>query len=286
VPFIGSCKDTTENQIHEILENRPQVLMGSAFRIWRITQVGRESRDLREAGVKALFITSEYLSATMRARLEQAWGAEVFHHYGMTEPGFAIAVECERHDGFHYNESDLYFEVVDPKTGMPLKDGEEGELVFTSLRREAMPLIRYRTGDIASITRKPCPCGTSLSRIGILRKKLGLIYRLESGEDIYSSIFDEALYEMDELIDYRLWLSREEDGKDHLHCVAELLGSDDSSKIRLQQRLLTVPVVERAVKMGFMTQPSVEVVPRETLRRGGRGMKRKIVDKRFGEGGE
>ncbi len=260
--------------------------MGSAFRIWRITQVGRESRDLREAGVKALFITSEYLSATMRARLEQAWGAEVFHHYGMTEPGFAIAVECERHDGFHYNESDLYFEVVDPKTGMPLKDGEEGELVFTSLRREAMPLIRYRTGDIASITRKPCPCGTSLSRIGILRKKLGLIYRLESGEDIYSSIFDEALYEMDELIDYRLWLSREEDGKDHLHCVAELLGSDDSSKIRLQQRLLTVPVVERAVKMGFMTQPSVEVVPRETLRRGGRGMKRKIVDKRFGEGGE
>ncbi|UWG98741.1 AMP-binding protein [Dehalobacter sp. DCM] len=285
VPFIGSCKDRTENQINEIVENRPQVLMGSAFRIWRITQVGRESCDLRQAGVKAVFITSEYLSSTMRTRLEKAWGAEVFHHYGMTEPGFAIAIECGCHTGFHYNESDLYFEVVDPETGTPLGDGEEGELVFTSLRREAMPLIRYRTGDIASITRKPCSCGTTLSRIGTLTKKIGLTYRLESGEEIYSSLFDEALYELDELIDYRLWLNSE-NGRDHLHCVTEMLGSDPSYSDRVRRQLLTVPAVANAIQARLMSEPSVEIAPRETLRRGGRGMKRKIVDTRFEEGAE
>lgn len=71
-----------------------------------------------------------------------------------------------------------------------------------------MPLIRYRTGDIASINRKPCPCGSKLSRIDAMPKKIGLIYQLETGEEIYSSLFDEVLYELDELVDYRIWLCK------------------------------------------------------------------------------
>ncbi|MEA4807276.1 DVU_1553 family AMP-dependent CoA ligase [Acetobacterium wieringae] len=275
--YIGGCKDTTENQINEIIANRPQVIMGSAFRIWRITQVGRETHDLRKQGVQALFITSEYLSSTMRARLEKAWGATVYHHYGMTEPGFAIAIECESHNGFHYNESDLYFEVIDPETGEPVADGEEGELVFTSLHREAMPLIRYRTGDIASITRKPCPCGSELSRIGTMPKKIGLIYQLDTDEDIYSSLFDEALYELDDLVDYRLWLCRK-NGLDHLHCRAEIIGADQFFSNRMIDQLKQIPAIANAIDSGQMNIPTVEITPRESLRRGGKGMKRKIVD--------
>jgi len=278
-PYIGSCKETTENQIDEILTERPQVLMGSAFRIWRISQVGRENHDLKKVGVKALFITSEYLSSTMRKRLEDIWGAEVFHHYGMTEPGFAIAIECGCHNGFHYNESDLYFEVINPETGTVVGDGEVGELVFTSLHREAMPLIRYRTGDIASITKVKCDCGTRLSRIGIMPKKIGLIYQIESGEDIYASLFDEALYELDDLIDYRIWLSNEQ-GVDHLHCKVEIIGSDLSFEENTIKQLLSIPVISEAISMGKMSLPTIEIAPRETLRRGGVGMKKKIVDER------
>ncbi len=279
VPYIGSCDDETEDQISEIMNAHPRVLMASAFRIWRITQVGREKRDLRKAGVKAILITSEYLSSSMRTRLEEAWGAVVFHHYGMTEPGFAIGIECECHNGFHYNESDLYFEVIDPETGALVGDGEEGELVFTSLNREAMPLIRYRTGDIASITRKPCACGTELSRIGTMPKKIGLIYRLETGDELYASLFDETLYQLDDLIDYRLWLACD-NSQERLHCSAEMLGSDPSFTDRLQRQLLTVPAVSHAVAAGMMAYPTVDIAPRETLRRGGMSLKRKIVDKR------
>jgi len=285
-PVIGACGSGTDEQIEAVMSLEPDMIMGSAFRIWRMTQVGRESRDLRAAGVKAVFITSEYLSSAMRARIEDAWGAEVFHHYGMTEPGFVIGIECAEHNGFHYNESDLCFEVIDPETREPVGGGEEGELVFTSLAREAMPLIRYRTGDIASITREPCPCGSRLlSRIGTMPKKIGMIHRLETGESIYSSIFDEALYEIDDLIDYRIWLTRE-DGQDRLLCRAEMLGSDPAFIARLEARLLSVGPVAHAVEAGVLAPPVVELAPRETLRRGGRSLKRKIVDERPCAGGE
>jgi len=279
-PFIGSCHDATEEQIEEILAAKPDVLMGSAFRIWRITQEGRETRDLRKANVKAVFITSEYLSSTMRTRLEKAWGATVFHHYGMTEPGFAIGIECGCHCGYHYNESDLLFEVVNPATGEPVGDGEEGELVFTSLAREAMPFIRYRTGDIASITQDACPCGSSLlSRIGVMPKKIGLIYELKTGEQIYASLFDEALYELDDLIDYRIFLTNEE-GFDKLLCTAEMLGNDPSFINRLERQLIEIPEVARAVKAGALAIPTVALAPCESLRRGGMSLKRKIEDNR------
>lgn len=277
---IGECGATTDEQIETILGQKPDVLMGSAFRIWRITQVGRDKHDLGAAGVKAIFITSEYLSSTMRARLEKAWGATVFHHYGMTEPGFAIGIECANHNGFHYNEANLFFEVVAPDTGMPVEDGEEGELVFTSLVREAMPLIRYRTGDIASITKHPCPCGSTLmARIGTMPKKLGLIYTLGTGETIYAALFDEALYEQDDLIDYRIFLTREE-GRDQLLCQAEKIGNKPDFENRLAKRILKIAPVEKAIKKRTLSYPMVEVVPRETLRRGGRSLKRKIEDNR------
>lgn len=282
IPFIGSCNETTENQIDEIVSTRPEVLMGSAFRIWRITQVGRGSHNLRKVGVKAVFITSEYLSSAMRERLEREWGATVFHHYGMTEPGFAIGIECGNHDGFHYDESNLLFEVVDPVTGKQVRDGEEGELVFTSLEREAMPLIRYRTGDIASLTQTPCLCGSPLlSRIGVLHKKIGLIHELGTGEKIYSALFDEALYPVEDLIDYQIYLTRE-NGRDNLLCVAEMLADDGTFKERLEDQLKMMDPIKRAMKAGVLEPPVVELAPRESLRRGGMSMKRKIVDKRNG----
>lgn len=277
---IGDCGAETDEQIKSVLDQKPDVLMGSAFRIWRITQVGRERHDLRRAGVKAVFITSEYLSSTMRSRLEQAWGAKVFHHYGMTEPGFAIGIECIHHNGFHYNEANLFFEVVDPDTGFPVGDGEEGELVFTSLVREAMPLIRYRTGDIASISKQPCPCGsTLLSRIGTMPKKLGLIYPLATGENIYAALFDEALYEQEDLIDYRIFLTCE-NGTDRLLCRAEKLGDLPYFETCLAQRIRSISPVDRAIRAHALSAPVIEVVPRETLRRGGRSLKRKIEDQR------
>ena len=261
--YQGSCMDEAEDQIAEIRRERPTMIMGSAFRIWRVTQTGKEQGGLRDIGVQRIFITSEYLSTTMRARLKDIWGGDVYHHYGMTEPGFAIGIECTCHDGFHYDDTELYFEVVDPETGEVLPDGQQGELVFTSLVREAMPLIRYRTGDIASVTHAPCACGRVTPRIGVMPKKLGLIYQLEDGREVYGSYYDEILYGIEDLLDYRIYLKPE-----GVLCKAEMIGDDPTFAARVSAAL---------------DGAQVQVVPRKTLRRGGTSLKRKIVDCRNGE---
>ncbi|MBQ6585226.1 MAG: phenylacetate--CoA ligase family protein [Coriobacteriales bacterium] len=261
--YKGSCMDETEDQLAEIERERPCMIMGSAFRIWRVTQVGRERGGLVDLGVQRVFITSEYLSSTMRRRLERTWGAQVYHHYGMTEPGFAIGIECSCHDGFHYDDTQLYFEVVDPDTGQVLPDGQQGELVFTSLVREAMPLIRYRTGDIAHITHEPCACGRETPRIGVMPKKLGLIYTLDDGREVYASMYDEILYDIDDLLDYRIHLL-----PDGILCQAEQIGDAPDFADRVSRAL---------------GGARVEVMPRKSLRRGGTSLKRKIVDHREGQ---
>jgi phenylacetate-coenzyme A ligase PaaK-like adenylate-forming protein len=280
IGLIGKCYVSTAEQIQSIREVKPDMIMGSAFRIWRMTQEASVNHDLTKLGVKVIFVTSEYLSQPMRHRLADVWNCQVFHHYGMTEPGFAIGIECQAHKGFHFNEADLLFEVIDPVTGEILPDGEEGELVFTSLDREGMPLIRYRTGDISRLVGEPCKCGAStLKRIDTLPKRLELIHQLGTGEAIYSSLFDEALYHIPDLVDYRIFLSRN-DGHDELTCKIEVLPNDGDISKQVQDGLLSIMPIRRAVAGGWMAAPIVEFTERGTLRRGGRSLKRKIVDER------
>jgi len=278
--LIGECYVSTEEQIQSIKDAKPDMIMGSAFRIWRMTQEAKVDYDLAQLGVKVIFVTSEYLSQAMRDRLQATWNCQVFHHYGMTEPGFAIGIECQEHAGFHFNEADLFFEVVDPETGKILPDGEEGELVFTSLDREGMPLIRYRTGDISRLIGEPCKCGAStLKRISTLPKRLELVHQVGTGESIYSSLIDEALYGIPDLVDYRLFLSRN-DGLDALTCKIETLPNNGTVARQVEEYLLSIGPISRAVLGGTMAKPVIQHAERGTLRRGGKSLKRKIVDER------
>ena len=296
IPVKGDCAADMEKQIRSIEKTRPDMLMGSAFRIWRITQDASVFHNPAELGVKAVFITSEYLSTPMRKRLEQVWQAEVFHHYGMTEPGFAIGVECQAHEGFHFNEADLLFEVVEAETGEIITDEREGELVLTTLNREGMPLIRYRTGDVAALIRRPCQCGAStLVRIGSIPKRVALTAEIGGHEKIYTSLFDEALYQIPDLVDYRIFLSRD-NGKDAMRCKVEILGDGENIsdrvsvisgqvlgekiKERVNIQLMTITPVRKSVEAHLLERPVVEIVERGTLRRGGRSLKRRIMDNR------
>ena len=96
----------------------------------------------------------------------------MYNHYGTTEMGLGGGVDCAAHAGLHLREADLLFEIVDPASGAPLAAGEEGEIVFTTLTREAMPLVRYRTGDLGRFAVEPCPCGSSLRLLAPVRERL------------------------------------------------------------------------------------------------------------------
>lgn len=126
--------------------------------------------------MRSALLSAEYVSEESREAIAAAWKCPVFEHYGMTEMGLGCAVSCPELTGCHIRESDLYLEIIDPETGRVLPDGEEGEVVFTTLTRKGMPLIRYRTGDWSSFLTEPCGCGSILkrvSRVGDRTRKKG-----------------------------------------------------------------------------------------------------------------
>jgi len=279
LPVAGDITADTEEQIKAIKGARPIMLMGSAFRIYRITQEARQSHNLAKIGVKIIFITSEYLSPSMRRNLGDFWKAEVYHHYGMTEAGLAAAIECQAHDGFHFNEADFLFEVVDPATGEVLKESEEGELVFTTLSREGMPLIRYRTGDISRLIRDPCKCGAStLGRIGTITKRVGLIATIGQGKQMYPALFDDVLYAFPNLIDYQVLLAKKGD-KDCLTCKVELTEKEAKLEEKLTEAILNIAPIRESVEANLLTQPRIEFVEPGEIKRAGR-VKQRIMDNR------
>jgi phenylacetate-coenzyme A ligase PaaK-like adenylate-forming protein len=137
---------------------------------------------------------AEPWSAQLRTRLEELLGLRALDIYGLSEIiGPGVAAECfEAADGLHVNEDHFLVEAIDPVTAEPVPDGSPGELVFSSLTREAMPLLRYRTGDIAALRRDPCVCGRTLVRMSQVtgRRDDMLVIR---GVNIYPSEVERVL---------------------------------------------------------------------------------------------
>ena len=132
-------------------------------------QLARLLRYFSSVGPKNLagvLSSAEPLDAALGQSLRQAWQCEVLDHYGLTETAYGGAVECPAHDGFHVRELDVLIEIVDMSGSKVLPRGQAGEVVITTLQREAMPLVRYRTGDVARMQPGPCACGSPLHRLG------------------------------------------------------------------------------------------------------------------------
>lgn len=146
-----------------ILEEKITSIVGSPQEVLALAEYSFEAEA--GIGIKTVLLSTDYISDELRSRINNIWGARVYEHYGTTEMGLGGAVSCQILQGYHPRENDLYFEIVDRNTGRVLPDGEYGEVVFTTLTRKAMPLIRYKTGDISRWIPGPCPCGSSLRRM-------------------------------------------------------------------------------------------------------------------------
>ena len=115
--------------------------------------------------LKSILLSAEYVPERLLKNAEKTFSCYAYEHFGMTETGYGGAVSCFIREGYHTREADLYIEIIDPKTGEVLEDGKWGEIVITTLTRKAMPLIRYRTGDVSRWLVDPCPCGSFLKRL-------------------------------------------------------------------------------------------------------------------------
>ena len=177
----------------------------------------RAGAAIGKGRIESVLLSTDYVPRAIAKTLEEVWGCRVFTHYGMTEMGLGGGVECEALDGYHLREADLYFEVVDHETGEACPDGVTGEVVFTTLTRRGMPLIRYRTGDIARIIPEPCPCGSVLRRMERVRGRWDGAVRLGPECTLTLSDMDEALFRLPGLLDYRVTVSKGRDGRFRLH---------------------------------------------------------------------
>ncbi len=215
----------------------------------------------------------------MRRQLQDAWNCDVHVHYGLTEMGLGVAVECHAHNGFHFNEADLLLEVVDPESGAVLADGEEGELAFTALTFEGTPLIRYRTHDISRCFDQPCECGAAtLKKMAKVTKRLEAIVKIGGGDEIYPAMFDELVFGIPEAIDYQLAL-RKEEGRDILSFKVEVTRDGEDIIKALSGVVLSHPLIRKNVEANIMALPEVELVSQGTLVRLTRA-KKLIVDER------
>ena len=158
-----------------------------------------------KAAPRGVVLCSDHAPEAIRRELRRLWGSEVYTHYGMTEMGLGGGVECQAHSGYHLRELDLYVEIVEPHTGAPLGDGEMGEVVFTTLSRRGMPLIRYRTGDLSRFLPERCPCGTVLKTLEKVSGRISGQIELD-GAGLTMADLDEALFPLAGLLDFDLRL--------------------------------------------------------------------------------
>ena len=226
--------------------------------------------------LKAGIFGAEPWTEEMRRSIEKSLGIKAYDIYGLTETsGPGVAFECEEQHGMHINEDHFYAEIIDPETGEVLPEGSKGELVFTSLDKEAFPLLRYRTRDICILSREKCSCGRTHVRMS---KPLGrsddmLIIR---GVNVFPSQIETVLLNEGYTPNYQIIVDRV-NNSDTLDINVELSPEQFSDKVGDNQR--------REIKLGeamrtmLGIKPVIHLVPPHTVVRS-EGKAVRVIDKR------
>jgi phenylacetate-coenzyme A ligase PaaK-like adenylate-forming protein len=231
-----------------------------------------EGIGLDELRLRAGILGAEPWTSAMRAKIEALLGLKALDIYGLSEViGPGVSCECvEAQNGLHVNEDHFLVEVVDPASGAPVPAGTVGELVFTTLTREAMPVLRYRTGDIASLDPSPCPCGRTMARMSkvVGRADDMLVIR---GVNVYPSEVEAVLLAEPAVgAQYLLVVDRTE-SMPSLVVVCEL--ADGSGGDAERARADIAVALERRLAL----RPEVRVVPGGTLPRVEIGKVQRVV---------
>lgn len=251
--WTSDLADSVENIIKVTLDNKVNVWFGEAITILRATRILAQRMTLSELGMKCIFITMANIPQSMINYLEQTWNCSVSTHYGLTESGWGLAVDCDVCPGYHYDEMNHFIEVVHPETGERLPYGAEGEVVLTNIARDCMPLIRYRTGDIATLYQSQC--GSHLDTLShIVRRKEGA--HILNGKELFPAIFDQAIFELPDTLDYHIFI----DG-DQLYFDMEVLDVEKFDAGRLVEKFMELPELQGA------KAPVINVLPCGALRK-------------------
>ncbi len=193
-----------------------------SYSLHLVDVVKEEGVNPPDLSIKKAYLGAEPYSEETRNKIEELWGLDAYNSYGLSEMnGPGVAFECVHKNGMHLWEDFYLMEIIDPETGDPLPDGEEGELVLTHLNREAMPIIRYRTRDLTRIIPEPCECGRTHRRIERIKGRTDDML-IVGGVNVFPSQIESVLMKVPEVgNNYQIVLERESN-LDRIHIKVEL----------------------------------------------------------------
>jgi phenylacetate-CoA ligase len=248
-----------------------------SFALYLLNTFNKHNLDPRDLPLKIAFVGAEPHSEDMRRRIETAYGLKAYNSYGLSEMnGPGVAFECPEQNGLHVWEDAFLLEVVDPQTLEPVGPGQVGELVFTNLTRRGMPLLRYRTRDLASFDDALCPCGRTSRRLSRIQGRSDDML-IVKGVNIFPLQIDQVLMGMPEVGSHYLVEVSREDFRDLMHVKVEVQANffqeDLKYLTKLQKR------ITEALKSELLVTPRVELVEPNTLPRT-EGKSQRVVDRR------
>lgn len=268
---IPTGPGNTEKQIEMMIDLQSTALIGtSSYGLLLAEEIHK--RGLRDRiKLRRGIFGSERWGDKMRARIEELLGIETFDIYGLTEIyGPGIAIDCPEHSGLHFWHDQLLFEIIDPVTGEQLPVGTEGELVVTTLTKEGMPLLRYRTRDITRINTGQCPCGSPYPTIRRVLGRTDDMIKIK-GVNIYPGQVDHVLQITEGAgSEYQIILTRDQ-GKDSI--LVKVEGGQNYSFDKVAD------LCRKNIKARIGILANVEVVPQGSLPRSEKKSKR-VYDNR------
>lgn len=235
--------------------------------------------SLQDMKLKAGVFGAEPWTENMRLELEKKWGIKAFDIYGLSEiMGPGVANDCIHHAGLHVHEDHFYPEIVHPDSKIPLPDGEEGELVFTTLTKEGIPLLRYNTRDLSTLNREKCACGRTTVRMKKItgRSDDMLIIR---GVNLFPSQIEHVLLEMGETSAHYMLYVDKINNLDTLELKVELDESKMVDTIRELQMLSRK--IEHSLNSAIGLSVKVTLVEPKTIARS-EGKAVRVIDNRKG----
>jgi phenylacetate-CoA ligase len=251
--WCGAGTNTpSETQLELIDHLKPTVWLGMASYGLHLANLAESNNyDLSSSSIKKIIVAAEPLSPVKRKKLEAAWGAEVFDHFGMTEAAF-VAGEGVGHHGLHVWADQFYCEVLDEKTGEPVREGEVGSLVVTPLWNNTMtPFLRWSSGDLVSFSSEGKGDGpwSVFPMLKHARRTVGF-FKVR-GVNINHAELEDALFRDPDVVDFR----------------AEVYNADDNDVLHLlvEKRAGTREGTVEAVRKTFQVTPQVTLLPRGTI---------------------
>ena len=212
--IVPSSTGNSEKQIMYMKDFETSLLVATPSYALRLAEVAKQIgvEPTRDLGVKIALVGSELLTDAMREEMHKVWGKDILitSNYGMSElMGPGVSGECLEHCGMHINEDYFIPEIINPQTGEVLPIGEQGELVITCIKKEGLPLIRYRTKDITRLFYEKCKCGRTFCRMENLSGRSDDMLKIR-GVNVFPSQIEEVILSVEELgPHYEIILERE-----------------------------------------------------------------------------